>query len=591
MAYRLALLALVEFLLAYVDAGTISNCCIHSSRIPLTCITVASSSQYATFRNFNPEDLLASDDGMPPSPYAPWIYGAPVSSLDTDGNVMEQHCPSIEFYEGKYYLYTEKWACGQLVFFSGLIPNVNVTAPKYAPGDYGGTCGFGIYSSDNLTTWKLERSFVPDVASPSMQKPHVLYSEATKKYVFWYKSGSNFAETNALAVMTSDSPAGPFTGSTNATGTHMGHDFDIARGPDGAHYIVSDVYSATGSTDRTKPPVWNVWVQKLNPELTGTVDTNDTMALIMADVNYEAIGFFERQGHWYITSGATCANCAVPTSYVMSSSGPFGPYENLEGDSSAGGSLKRGSLIGDGCTGQSKAITVLPGPKNESVILATSWIYRTSPSNYVKNGSLSHGNNAQAIASSAYYPLTFSSDFHVDPIQCPATVKIPLAPGLTAPNKQHPEQQTPTPYQADCRITWATSLQQTWTRKAQADIRQNQHQAELSILVWQQTTDLGPFDQGGPVNDAPLRISVEAFDGQKVETSMAASNVSWSPEKVTLDLGGLSVREVKQVSLSSEVRNGCYGVVVEPSTHGTTYGSQGINGIFRASEKAQMVVF
>lgn len=53
-------------------------------------------------------------------------------------------------------------------------------------------------------------------------------------------------------------------------------------------YIVSDVSFA--KLDYGARHLWEVWVQKLNPSLTGAVGTNETMALIIRDAHWEGIG-------------------------------------------------------------------------------------------------------------------------------------------------------------------------------------------------------------------------------------------------------------------------------------------------------------
>lgn len=50
------------------------------------------------------QGLAFRHDGMPPSPFAPWVEGQLVLALDDAGNVIEQHETSISFFDGKYYL-------------------------------------------------------------------------------------------------------------------------------------------------------------------------------------------------------------------------------------------------------------------------------------------------------------------------------------------------------------------------------------------------------------------------------------------------------------------------------------------------------
>lgn len=63
--------------------------------------------QVATVHNFNPDDLLDGNDGMPPHPLNPLKYGKPVLHIDVDGNGIEEHANSVSYFDGKYYMYTE----------------------------------------------------------------------------------------------------------------------------------------------------------------------------------------------------------------------------------------------------------------------------------------------------------------------------------------------------------------------------------------------------------------------------------------------------------------------------------------------------
>lgn len=136
-------------------------------------------------------------------------------------------------------------------------------------------------------------------------------------------------------------------------------------------------------------------------------------------------------------------------------------------------------------------------------------------------------------------------------------------------------------------MTWASSIQQT---PMPPDMWHSSDKTQMSIPVWQQMTDLSPFSQGGTVNDAPSTIPVERLNGRTVNQSVAASNASWSPERLTMDLAGAPASEVRKVPLSSAVRNGCYDVVVKAGSSGTTYGVQPLGKAFEVSSKAQLFI-
>lgn len=47
----------------------------------------------------------------------------------------------------------------------------------------------------------------------------------------------------------------------------------------------------------------------LRPDLTGTTDAPGTQKQVMKAADFEALGFFEHDGSWYLTGGPTCGNC------------------------------------------------------------------------------------------------------------------------------------------------------------------------------------------------------------------------------------------------------------------------------------------
>ncbi|KAK5951411.1 hypothetical protein OHC33_007467 [Knufia fluminis] len=200
----------------------------------IQCLPTASGIPYATIRNFVTTDILNGDDGMPPSPDAPLSYGKPVLHVDTDGNAIEEHNGRLFYYNDQYYMFAEKWACGRFSFFLGNVTGDYPRNQNFPPGDYG--------------------------VKGSPTKPKLLYSSATGKYVLWLKAGNELGFTGGLYYLTADSPTGPWSNATVATGDHLAHDFDIAQGEDGSHYIVTDAFrgnfdpeSAGGSL-----PMWDV---------------------------------------------------------------------------------------------------------------------------------------------------------------------------------------------------------------------------------------------------------------------------------------------------------------------------------------------
>lgn len=301
-------------------------------------------------------------------------------------------------------------------------------------------------------------------------------------------------------------------------------------------------------------PLWDVWVQELNDDLTGTVGTAESQVKVMSKAHFEAVGLFEREGRWYATGGPTCANCPVPIEYVSAPS-PLGPWTNEAGDT--GASLHRGTVIADnGCGGQNKGANVLPSADGP-VVLEAIWGYRTNPLSHVaatdwdQDGvteqNVVHGDNAQAISSTYWYPLEFDDAGRIEPLTCDASVRVPLVGGQSSPVA------APAAYQPDCRVRQHATIRQTGVTV---------HGGVLRLPVFQRTDELGPFAQDGPVMNQPLHVRVRTADGNVIERSVPASDVSWSPDEPVVIRLGDRPRGNVTIELSTTATNGCYGVLV-----------------------------
>uniref|UniRef100_UPI0037D9DFDF hypothetical protein n=1 Tax=Streptomyces sp. WSLK1-5 TaxID=3375473 RepID=UPI0037D9DFDF len=225
--------------------------------------------RYATIRNFTSPDVLNADDGLPASPESPLRYGAPTLAVDDQGNGIEEHTPSISYFDEKYYKYAEKQACGTLAFFSGTIPGLPKPTP-YPAGDYGGQCGIGMYSSTGLTTWHSEGVFQPPLGGKQIRtpKPQVEWSPGLHQYVIYFMvNSSNPSTTGGLYYARSDTPVGPWSDIRQVADDHLAHDYDITTGPDGNAYIVTDTFS--GTFDNTKGngshPLWDFGCSSSTP--------------------------------------------------------------------------------------------------------------------------------------------------------------------------------------------------------------------------------------------------------------------------------------------------------------------------------------
>lgn len=139
---------------------------------------------------------------------------------DTDGNPIHTHGGGIITIGDTFYWYGE---------------NKEKTTGQDAIWHWGVRC----YSSKDLMNWHSEGIIIPpdteDPASPLhphqfMDRPHILYCEATGKYVCWMKIMDN---PSYFAVMQADSVLGPYSfvnPHLNPFGLQVG-DFDLAVDP------------------------------------------------------------------------------------------------------------------------------------------------------------------------------------------------------------------------------------------------------------------------------------------------------------------------------------------------------------------------
>lgn len=528
-----------------------------------------SSTAYATYINFATTDILNGDDGLPPHPLQGLPYGYPTYPITVDGNGREQVEAHLTFFEGKYWMHAATWGCGGslFVYSHALTSNTYPPIPVYPPGDYGedGNCGIKTYSSVDFTNWVQEDFYQPSITVANVTKPVVRYSNATGKYVM-YMGGNGF---NNFFYATSDSPAGPWSNPPSIMqGTNINHDFDVAVGPDGTHYMVSDTFVGVNTRpDQWSVPVWDIWIHQLAPNLTATIDSTavrirTAQQLLAQNLTLEAVGFFYHDGHYYINFGFTCQNCAGYI-YNYHSTSPFGPYAD-------GGFISQ-----DGCGGQNKGANVLPSPDGP-VVLAGNLGYRTGPTDLVFDGQLWHADNHQAASSTYFFPLEFNADHTLKNYTCPATIRVPLATNVTA------SPPPPVPFRLDCRVRNWQSVRAVYDLPKPAG-------TTLEFDVWQRTDNLGPTTNAGPVLDGPLGVTLDFASGPSASFSWAASNVSWVPAKISLDVGG--GRQLTGITLTTNATNGCYGTLAEPRVEkGSKYGKV-VNGMFTESPGAQLYVY
>lgn len=79
-------------------------------------------------------------------------------------------------------------------------------------GEYRATPGgASCYSSRDLYNWKFEGVVMKKGTIQILERPKVVYNEATKKYIMWFHYDGNSYSVAELGVAVSDSAKGPFT--------------------------------------------------------------------------------------------------------------------------------------------------------------------------------------------------------------------------------------------------------------------------------------------------------------------------------------------------------------------------------------------
>ena len=163
--------------------------------------------------------------------------------LDTQGKRIQAHGGSVMYLDGTYYWYGEnrKKPTAKTAFGTGAC---GATPPP--------TCTTG--RTRDLSSPRSQRT--PNSSlhpSASMDRPHILYNQRTKKFVCWLKI-MNRDKTQTETVLTADHILGPYTKvreGLRPLGMSAG-DFDLAVAPDGkAYYYFERVHSETICADLT----------------------------------------------------------------------------------------------------------------------------------------------------------------------------------------------------------------------------------------------------------------------------------------------------------------------------------------------------
>lgn len=164
--------------------------------------------------------------------------------LDTEGKRIQAHGGSVMYRDGVYYWYGE---------------NKEMTDGLRPVWHWGVRC----YRSTDLYNWEDMGLIIPPEPdnpestlhpSRSMDRPHIIYNERTKKFICWLKI-MNIDGTQSETVLTADDLLGPYTKvreNLRPLGMSAG-DFDLAVAPDGkGYYFFERVHSETIIADLTE---------------------------------------------------------------------------------------------------------------------------------------------------------------------------------------------------------------------------------------------------------------------------------------------------------------------------------------------------
>jgi hypothetical protein len=270
---------------------------------------------------------------------------------DTDGNVINAHGGGILHHNGVYYWYGE---------YKG-DPTYRlewVTTWECWRADAGGV---SCYSSQNLIDWKFEGVVLPvEPGNPDsdlhpsqvIERPKVIYSEKTGKFVMWMHIESPDYEKAHAGVAICDTPTGTFTylGSGKPNGEDS-RDQTIFKDDDGRAY---QIYSSE----------WNktLYIGLLNDEYTAHTGIYTRNFI---DESREAPAVFKRNGKYYIIS-----------------SGCTGWDPNVAEYATADSMLGKWTTIGNPCTGkdadstfyaQSTFVFPVAGKKDAYIAMFDRW--------------------------------------------------------------------------------------------------------------------------------------------------------------------------------------------------------------------------
>jgi hypothetical protein len=464
-------------------------------------------------------------------------YGAPAVIVDTNGNAVDAHDGVIRYFAGRYYWYGTAYRCGFALW--------GLTGDNFAPGRPT-FCGMAAYSSTDLVTWRDE-GMLFDGSTPYWQaacgtgcfSPKVLFDPARNRYVLWVNALNGQV---TYRVLTSKSPAGPFTDVKEPSVGPKGGDYDI--------FVDRD---ATGWMAKTEDLGIVIW--QLSGDYTTGVGTSVRVTLPTPDLSClgqvfcalrEGPSLFRRGNSYYLViSDPACPYCQAGTAYYMARS-PGGPWKGpnllaLSTPLGATGLQQADPISYDSCGGQPRSVSELPTPAG-SVFVYWSDLWRGATRQLTPGGPFpvraADGN--QGPATKFLAPLRFGPDGRIRWIDCTSSAQVPLATGLAA-------SPTPTTYQTACAISQGQSVLQELRPLAQPI-------SGVRVTLYKYADP-----------DAFLSYSISARTAAGASTvtlgELPAGAVSSAPRAVVLPISA-PANSALTMTLHSSSQRGCYGVLL-----------------------------
>ncbi len=268
--------------------------------------------------------------------------------LDTEGKRIQAHGGSVIFWEGAYYWYGE---------------NKEKTTGDSDIWHWGVRC----YRSEDLCNWTDCGLIIPpepeDPASSlhptsMMDRPHILYNAATKKFVCWLKI-MHRDNTQSSTILTADHLLGPYTKVREGLKplNMSAGDFDLCVAPDGkAYYFFERVHSELICADLTADYT----------DVTGYYSTHFPRPF--PPFVREAPAHFIRKGKHYLVTSGTTGYLPNPSELAVADSW-HGPYRVL-------GDPHPGDESNTSFHSQISCVFKVQGKKDLYIAMADRWLPR-----------------------------------------------------------------------------------------------------------------------------------------------------------------------------------------------------------------------